>query len=79
MSVKEDIRAQIVEALKGAKFPIETPEALLGSLPDGAQTTCRSGDVVLTAIDAGKALKPNDFPFKSSQEAADVIVNRAGL
>ena len=30
MSVKEEIHAQIVGALAGAKFPIETPEALLG-------------------------------------------------
>ena len=79
MSVKEDIRAQISEALTGAKFPIDTPEKLLGSFPDGAQTTCKSGDVVLTAVDAGKVLKNDDFPFKSAQEVADVIVNRAGL
>ncbi len=29
MSVLEEIHAQIVGALAGAKFPIETPEALL--------------------------------------------------
>jgi hypothetical protein len=79
MSVKEEIRAQIVGALAGAKFPIETPEKLLGSFPDGAQTTCKSGDVVLTAGDAGKVLTADDFPFKSAQEVADVIVERAGL
>jgi hypothetical protein len=79
MSVKEDIRAQIVEALAHAKFPIDTPEKLLGSFPDGAQTTCKSGDVVLTAVDAGKVIKSDDFPFKSAQEVADIIVNRAGL
>jgi hypothetical protein len=79
MSVKEDIRAQIIGALAGAKFPIDTPETLLGSFPDGAQTTCKSGDVVLTAGDAGKVLKPDDFPFKSPEEVAKVIVDRAGL
>ena len=79
MSVKEDIRVQISGALAGAKFPIETPEKLLGSFPDGAQTTCKSGDVVITADDAGKVLKPGDFPFKSAQEVADVIVNIEGL
>jgi hypothetical protein len=79
MSVKEDIRAQIVGALKHAKFPIDTPEKLLGSFPDGAQTTCKSGDVVLTAADAGKVIKSDDFPFKSAQEVGDVIVERAGL
>jgi hypothetical protein len=79
MSVKEDIRAQIIGALAGAKFPIDTPETLLGSFPHGAQTTCKSGDVVLTAGDAGKVLKPDDFPFKSPEEVAKVIVDRAGL
>ena len=79
MSVKEDIRAQIIEGLAHAKFPIDTPEKLLGSLPDGAQTTCKSGDVVLTARDAAKVLKPDDFPFKSAEEVAKVIVDRAGL
>ncbi len=79
MSVKEDIRAQIIGALAGAKFPIETPEALLASFPDGAETTCKSGDVELKAGDAGKVLKPDDFPFKSAEDVAEVIVNRAGL
>jgi hypothetical protein len=79
MSVKEDIRAQIIMELKHAKFPIDTPETLLGSFPDGGQTTCRSGDVVLTVQDASKLIKPNDFPFKSAQEVAKVIVDRAGL
>jgi hypothetical protein len=79
MSVKEDIRTQIIGALAGAKFPIDTPETLLGSFPDCAQTTCKSSDVVLTAGDAGKVLKPDDFPFKSPEEVAKVIVDRAGL
>jgi hypothetical protein len=79
MSVKEDIRAQIIEALARAKFPIDTPETLLGSFPDGAQTTCKSGDVVLTAGDAGKVIKHEDFPFKSAEEVAKIIVDRAGL
>jgi hypothetical protein len=39
MSVKEDIRAQIIGALAGAKFPIESPEVLLAAFPNGAETT----------------------------------------
>ena len=79
MSVKEEIRTQIVGALADAKFPIETPEELLASFPDGAETTCKSGDVELKAGDAGKVLTAQDFPFKSAQDVADVIVDRAGL
>jgi hypothetical protein len=79
MGVKEEIHAQIVGALAGAKFPLETPEELLGSFPDGAETTCKSGDVELKAGDAGNVLTGNDFPFKSAEQVADVIVERAGL
>lgn len=79
MAVKEEIHVQIVGALAGADFPIATPEALLGAFPDGAETTCKSGDVELKAGDAGKVLTPEDFPFKSAKDVADVIVERAGL
>ncbi len=79
MSVKEEIHAQIVRALKGAKFPIKTPEALLAAFPDGVNTTCQVGDIKMTAGEAGKLLKGSDFPFKSAKQVADVIVQRAGL
>lgn len=79
MSVKEEIHAQIVGALKGAKFPIKTPVALLAAFPDGANTTCQVGDIKMTAGEAGKLLKGSDFPFKSAEQVADIIVQRAGL
>ncbi|MEN4016892.1 MAG: MTH865 family protein [Methanobacterium sp.] len=79
MSVKEDIRSQIVGALQGADFPINTPEELFAALPNGADTTCKSGDVELKASDAGQVLKSDDFPFKSAEEVADTIVEKAGL
>lgn len=79
MSVKDEIHAQIVGALKGAKFPIKTPEELLAAFPEGANTTCKAGDVKMTAGEAGKLLKGSDFPFRSAKQVADVIVQRAGL
>jgi hypothetical protein len=79
MSIKDEIHAQIEGALKNAKFPLNTPVELLAALPQGAATKCKSGDVELTAGDAGKVLKPSDFPFKSARQVADVIVERAGL
>lgn len=79
MSVKDEIHAQIVGALKNAKFPIATPEALLAAMPQGAATKCKAGEIELTAGDAGKILKASDFPFKSAKQVADVIVERAGL
>ncbi|MDW7726485.1 MAG: MTH865 family protein [Candidatus Methanoperedens sp.] len=79
MSVRDEIHAQIVGGLAGAKFPIDTPEKLLEAFPDGANTTCRAGDIEVTAGEAGKLLKASDFPFKSAKDVADVIVERAGL
>ncbi|WMW22306.1 MTH865 family protein [Methanolobus mangrovi] len=79
MSVKEDIHSQIIDGLADATFPIETPEKLLAAFPAGADTTCKSGDVSVTAGEAGGLLKETDFPFKSAKEIADVIVERAGL
>jgi hypothetical protein len=79
MGVKEEIHSQIVGALAGAEFPIETPEKLLAAFPDGAETTCKSDGVELKAGDAGKVLTPDDFPFKSAKGVADVIVERAGI
>ena len=79
MSIKEKIHAQIVGALNGVGFPIKSPEAFLASFPDGAETTCKADGVELKAVDAGKVLKPDDFPFKNAKEVADVIVERAEL
>ncbi|WP_370572241.1 MTH865 family protein [Methanomethylovorans sp.] len=79
MSVKEEIHAQITGALKNAKFPLKTPHELLAAFPAGADTTCQSGNVKVTAGEAGALLKPSDFPFTSAQQVADVIVGRAGL
>ena len=79
MSVKEDIRMQIIGALADAKFPLKTPGDLLAAFPYGANTTCKAGDISMTAGDAGKLLKPEDFPFKSAAQVADTILARAGM
>lgn len=79
MTIRDEIHAQITGALAGAKFPIKTPEALLSAFPQGANTTCRAGDIEMTAGEAGKLLKASDFPFKSAKQVADVIIQRAGL
>lgn len=79
MSVKDEIRGQIIGALAGASFPIATPETLLAAFPNGADTKCQSGDVEVTAGEAGKLLKAEDYPFHSAEQVADTIVSRAGL
>jgi hypothetical protein len=79
LTVKEQIHAQISGALAGASFPIDTPAALIAAFPDGADTTCRVGDLKMTAGEAGTLLTSADFPFTSAKSVADVIVERAGL
>jgi Uncharacterized protein conserved in archaea len=79
MSVKEEIHSQIVGGLANATFPINTPEDLLAAFPAGADTTCKSGDVEVTAGEAGKLLTAEDFPIESAKQIADILVERAGL
>ena len=79
MSVKQEIRDQIVGALAAGAFPVNTLEELLAAFPNGAATTCKAGDVKLTAGEAGKLLKPGDFLFTSAEQVADTIISRSGL
>ena len=77
MDVRAELTSQIVGALEGAEFPIESPEKLLAAFPQGADTTCEAGDVKLRAGDAGGVLTAADFPFTSAQQVADTILSRA--
>jgi hypothetical protein len=79
MSVRQIIKGQILSALKNATFPIDTPELLLNAFPEGANTTCKAGDLEVTAGQAGKLLTANDFPFKNAEDVAETIVSKAGL
>jgi len=79
MNVRDEIHKQIIAGLKDAKFPINTPEELLAAFPAGADTTCKAGDLEVTAGEAGKLLTATDFPFRDANQVADTIVERAGL
>ena len=74
-----EIHAQISGALAGAKFPVKTPADLISAFPDGASTKCHSGDLTMTAGEAGKLLRATDYPFASAKAVADLIVQRASL
>ena len=58
---------------------VRSPEDLLAAFPEGANTTCKAGDLEVSAGEAGKLLKASDFPFNDEKQVADVIVERAGL
>ncbi len=68
-----------LQDLKVQNFLLIPPEELLAAFPAGADTTCRSGDLEVTAGEAGKLLTPADFPFRDAKKVADTIVERAGL
>jgi hypothetical protein len=78
-SVKRQVHEQIVGALEKAKFPVRTPEELIAAFPEGENTTCRVGDLKVTAGEAAMLLQPSDFPFRSAKAVADLIVERAGI
>lgn len=59
---KRDIHGQIVAGLKGAKFPINTPEELLATFPSGTDTTCGSGDLEVTAEGTWQIANISRFP-----------------
>lgn len=79
MSVRDEVHEQILEILKDAKFPINTLEELIAALPEGLDTTCRIGDVEVTAAEARSLITGKDFPFKDAKHVADLMVERAGL
>jgi hypothetical protein len=79
MTIKEEIRSQFIGALSEAKFPIYTLEELLNAMSAGAEPYCKAGDIAVTAEEAGYLLEYEDFPLSSAEEAADTIVERAGL
>ena len=45
----------------------------------GADTCCKAGDIEMTAELAEYLLEYEDFPLSSAEQAADTIVERAGL
>lgn len=79
MGVKEEVYEQILEILKDVKFPINTMDELIAALPEGLDTTCRIGDVEVTAREAQSLVTEKDFPFKDAKQVADLMVERAGL
>jgi len=79
MDVRTSIKIQIINYLEGANFPIDTPQALIAAFPNGVDTVCKSGDLSVTAGEAGTLLNEGHFPFKSAEEVGETIVELAGL
>ena len=65
--------------IMAAKQKRQPPEELLQAMSAGADTCCKAGDIEMTAELAEYLLEYEDFPLSSAEEAADTIVERAGL
>lgn len=76
MCDRDEIHFQIVQTLENTAFPKNSHKELIESLPDGVDTFYRAENIVMTAGAADKFIKETDFPFKTPQEVADVIVSR---
>ena len=76
MCDKDEIHSQIVQTLENTSFPKKSYKEIIESLPEGVDTFYRAENIVLTAGAAEKFLKKTDFPFKTAEEVADVIVDR---
>jgi hypothetical protein len=75
MSKDEDIRKQIIEDLKGAKFPIKSQVELENSFTN-LDDNFASGGYQLNKEDAVHLLEDEDFPFNNAKEVAHVIIKR---
>jgi hypothetical protein len=78
-TIRDELYSQITGALVNAPFPLKTPEELLAAFPNGADTTCSAGSITLRAGDAGGLLTQADFPIKSGDQIASIILDRAGI
>ena len=76
MCDRDEIHTQIVYTLKNTVFPKKSLKDLIESLPEGINTFYRAENIMLTAGAAEKFIKEADFPFKTAEEVADVIVDR---
>ena len=79
MNVREEVYEQIIGILKDAKFPINSLEELVATLPEGLETTCMIGDTEVTAAEARSLITEKDFPFKDAKQIAGLLIERAGL
>ena len=76
MGIDEEIHDEIVNALKGATFPIKNEEELLKSFPLGKSGKCTSGAFQISVDEVIILLEEEDFPFKNSEEVAHVVIKR---
>ncbi len=76
MGIDEELYEKIVNALKGADFPINSYEKLMESFPKGRAGTCKAPGFELTVENAVTSLVDEDFPFNNAKDVAHVVIKR---
>ena len=76
MGIDEEIHDEIVNALKGANFPIKDEKELLKSFPRGESGKCTSGAFEISVDEVTNLLEEEDYPFKNADEVAHVVIKR---
>ncbi len=68
-----ELRSQMHEAFGEADYPLESPMALLPTLPDGVGTRFESGEFSMSVVELQTELEPA-FPYESPDEMVDHII-----
>ena len=76
MSIDTEIHDKIVNALKGANFPIKNEEELFNSFPQGEGGKCTVGAFQMSVTEFRRLLADDDLPFKNADEVAHVVIKR---
>ncbi|MEL7671760.1 MTH865 family protein [Methanobacterium sp.] len=76
MGIDEELHNRIVNALKGADFPINNYDKLMESFPKGKAGVCRAPGFDITVEDAVTSLVEEDFPFNNAEDVAHVVIKR---
>ena len=78
MSKKRSVRRSLESFRERSSLYIRRKSSL-NAMPAGADTRCEAGDFAVTTEEAGYLLEYEDYPLSSPEQAADTIVERAGL
>jgi hypothetical protein len=70
---RADLRAQLLDALEGADYPVSGPMELGPALPEGPATTFESGEFSMSVIDLERELDA-DYPYESAEAFVEDIM-----
>lgn len=70
------LREQLIEALKGADYPVSNQMDLVPALPNGPSTRFEADETSFTAMELSTKLSGTQrFPYGSTEEQVDDIID----